>query len=224
MAFNYSPKIVTDGLVLYLDAANPRSYTSGSTSWLDLSRSQNNGILVNGPTFNSIAGGSIRYDGINDYTSGTISNLNTNAITLEAWVYHLAISNNVQRYVSTFLSPGEQAVIRYDGAVGIGAIRFYIVTTTGYKLMSVPSSVVINNWYHIVGTWNGTTQIFYKNAAVIASSNQTGTLVNDPVACYTSLESEAMDGYIPIVKVYNRALSATEVLQNYNALKGRYGL
>ena len=95
MAFNYSPKIVTDGLVLCLDAANPRSYASGSTSWLDLRRSQNNGILVNGPTFSSIAGGSIRYDGINDYTSGTISNLNTNAITLEAWVYHLAISNNV---------------------------------------------------------------------------------------------------------------------------------
>jgi hypothetical protein len=66
MSFNYSPKIVTDGLVLYLDAANTKSYVSGSTVWNDLSRSGYNGTLTNGPTFNISNGGSISFDGVDD--------------------------------------------------------------------------------------------------------------------------------------------------------------
>jgi hypothetical protein len=66
MAFNYSPKIVTDGLVLYLDAANSKSYVSGSTTWSDLSRGGNNGTLTNGPTYSSAKGGIIILDGSND--------------------------------------------------------------------------------------------------------------------------------------------------------------
>ena len=69
MAFNFSPKVVTDGLVLYLDAANPKSIVSGSTIWTDLSRGGNNGTLIGGPTFNSGNGGSIVFDGSNDYVS-----------------------------------------------------------------------------------------------------------------------------------------------------------
>jgi hypothetical protein len=67
MAFNYSPRIVTDGLVLYLDAANPRSYPGSGTTWSDLSRGGNNGVLTNGPTFNSANNGSIVFDGTNDF-------------------------------------------------------------------------------------------------------------------------------------------------------------
>jgi hypothetical protein len=69
MAFRYSPKIVTDGLVLYLDAANTKSYVSGSTTWNDISRGGNNGTLVNGPTFNRGNGGSIEFDGVDDYVT-----------------------------------------------------------------------------------------------------------------------------------------------------------
>jgi hypothetical protein len=69
MAFSYSPKIVTDGLVLYLDAANPYSYVSGSLNWNDLSRSQLSGSLVNGPTYSSANNGSIVFDGTNDYVN-----------------------------------------------------------------------------------------------------------------------------------------------------------
>ena len=66
MAFNYSPKIVTDGLVLYLDAANRYSYPGSGTTWSDISRGGNNGTLVNGPTFSTDGGGSIITDGIDD--------------------------------------------------------------------------------------------------------------------------------------------------------------
>ena len=63
------PNIVTNGLVLSLDAANPKSYVSGSTTWNDISRGGNNGTLINGPTFNSANGGSIVFDGVNDFIS-----------------------------------------------------------------------------------------------------------------------------------------------------------
>jgi len=71
MAFSYSPKIATDGLVLCLDAANNRSYPGSGTAWTDLSRGGNNGALTNGPTFNSANGGSIVFDGTNDYVQVT---------------------------------------------------------------------------------------------------------------------------------------------------------
>jgi len=85
MSFNYSPKIVTDGLVLYLDAANIKSYVSGSTIWRDISRSgASNGIIVNGPIFNSLNGGSISFDGVDDYID--ISNAPQNQFSnTEAW-------------------------------------------------------------------------------------------------------------------------------------------
>ena len=74
MSFSYSPKIITDGLVLYLDAANPYSYVSGSTVWNDISRGGNNGTLINGPTFSSANNGSIVFDGTNDYViNNTVS-------------------------------------------------------------------------------------------------------------------------------------------------------
>ena len=69
MAFNYSPNIITDGLVLYLDAANTKSYPGSGTTWRDLSKSQLNGTLTNGPTFNSSNGGSIVFDGVDDYVN-----------------------------------------------------------------------------------------------------------------------------------------------------------
>ena len=69
MAINYSPKIIRDGLVLCLDAANPKSYPGTGTAWTDLSGSGNNGTLVNGPVYSSANGGSIDFDGSNDYSS-----------------------------------------------------------------------------------------------------------------------------------------------------------
>ena len=86
MAGNVAPNTVTDGLVLYLDAANVKSYASGSTSWNDLVGT-NNGTLVNGPTFSRANGGSIVFDGTNDTTNfGNILNIGLNSLTISCWV------------------------------------------------------------------------------------------------------------------------------------------
>ena len=74
MSLSRGPKIVTNGLVLYLDAANKKSYPGSGTTWTDLSGNNNTGTLTNGPTFDSNNGGSIVFDGTNDYVSNTMSN------------------------------------------------------------------------------------------------------------------------------------------------------
>ena len=87
MAFSYSPKIVTNGLVLCLDAANRRSYPGAGTAWTDLSGNNNHATLINGPIFNNINTGNIIFDGTNDTSSfGNVLNLRTNNFTLIQWI------------------------------------------------------------------------------------------------------------------------------------------
>ena len=117
MAFNYSPKVVTDGLVLYLDAANPKSYVSGSTTWGDLSRGGNNGTLVNGPTFDGGNGGSIVFDGVNDYgTVPTNPLLITTEFTKSIWfnIISLPVDTNIRE---VFRQSGLYFLISYRAAL-----------------------------------------------------------------------------------------------------------
>jgi len=85
--FSHSPKIVTDGLVLALDAGNTKSYPGSGTTWFDRSGNARNGTLTNGPTFSSANGGSIVFDGVDDYVScGNPSIFQINQGTISAWV------------------------------------------------------------------------------------------------------------------------------------------
>jgi hypothetical protein len=85
MGFYRGPHIVTDGLILSLDAANNKSYPRSGTTWNDLSGNGNNGTLVNGPTFSSANGGSIVFDGTNDVVSTTLVQTFVNELTVETW-------------------------------------------------------------------------------------------------------------------------------------------
>ena len=93
MSFRYSPKIVTDGLVLYLDAANPKSYVSGSTTWFDLSGNNYHGTLINGAGFSSERNGCMTFDGIDDMVTTNFNTLN-NSCSFEIWANRIQ-SNNV---------------------------------------------------------------------------------------------------------------------------------
>jgi hypothetical protein len=236
MAFNYSPKIVTDGLVLYLDAANQYSYVSGSTSWNDISRGGNNGILTNGPTYNSANGGSIVFDGTNDYVTipYQLSLRLSSQGTLNVWCY------------PTTLSQGQFAGLLGMTTSGTGGGQSYylhwrkfnntiqaaIQNNGTYNVIETPLPTSIA-WYNFTFTWNGSFLNLYQN----------GTSVSTPIA--QTINAQALNtgvdvggrmfqgdggnqgyftGYIPNTQIYNRALSATEVLQNYNATKTRFGL
>jgi hypothetical protein len=232
MAFNYSPKVVTDGLVLYLDAANQYSYVSGSTSWNDISRSGNKGTLVNGPTFNSANGGSIVFDGVDDYVttqpnSGINSIYTNNQLTIQAWFNYQDTGSyrNVMGILKnndfTFLSFGWRVnpidFVFFDSVISGSRFTQQIIGLTPY----------INKYINITTTYTNGSVLSYANGVLAASNVVTGQIDN-----FTSnsffIGTQAGYGYFKgnfaLTQIYNRALSATEVLQNYNATKTRFGL
>jgi hypothetical protein len=237
MAFSYSPKIVTDGLVLYLDAGNPYSYVSGSTNWNDLSRSQTNGTLTNGPTYNTGSLGSIVFDGTDDYVVMTAltQSLNVN-YTVGVWAYPLAAGNTGagNDIISKFYSanqPYASVGIEYFGT----KFRFY-ASSIGTNFGSTPTTVLtsndysINNWYYLCLSYSNRNWFGYINGTqVVSSTNPNDPYWNDEPWWIGSWKGDpttnnSFNGRVSSAQIYNRALSAQEVLQNYNATKTRFGL
>ena len=230
MAFNYSPKIVTDGLVLYLDAANSKSYVSGSTTWNDISRSGVNGTLTNGPTFNSSNGGSIVFDGTNDYCTLGTKNLIQNDFTISIWFKlnssgdkeHFIFSNNYSTTPALLITANVVGSTRELGAYyASGSVTSYTISTT----TNIPAS--INN---ITLVRNGSTNIPYLNgieqtSRIFTNSTVLGSgLYELGYATIRNKTTAYLQGNIYQTSIYDRALSQQEVLQNYNATKTRFGL
>jgi hypothetical protein len=188
--------IITDGLVLYLDAANTKSIVSGSTTWNDLSRSGNNGTLVNGPTFNSGNGGSIVFDGLDDYMiTTTIQNYRSMCI----WVKKLATAPSVWKYLID-LRPNGSAYIATNAIAGWQIFRVNNVNTA-ISWASLPT----DTWFHLY----------------LQTNNNLNSTINF-MSRFSN--NETLPGNISQVQIYNRALTTQEILQNYNATKGRFGL
>jgi hypothetical protein len=237
MAFNYSPKIVTDGLVLYLDAANPKSYVSGSTAWNDISRGGNNGTLVNGPTFNSANGGSIMFDGVNDYTSIPYTPIlaPTSSLTISTWASASWNSLVGQKSIVSKTQTGGYQLSVNEGTYypsGLGTI-FYL--GGAYRSASLSTSLVSNGWHHIVSTFDGQyvrlyldgverANYNYGSIVPITYNNNNHLVIAAEPGFGTGVDGQYFPGKIAQTQIYNRALSSQEVLQNYNATKTRFGL
>ena len=247
MAGKVAPNIVTSGLVLYLDAANPESYVSGSTAWNDISRGGNNGTLVNGPTFNSANGGSIVFDGVNDFVSGSDTPFRfTNTFTLDAWVYFNGSNIDGTIIGKRNGSPFNQYSLSiysgdpYVGGVGKVATFFGRIDQTpggGSNPFDITLTYTLPSagFYNIVASINATSQTLYVNGVARAttsvniSSNTFNISGRDLLIGATRNNAGTgiigpFPGNIYNVKIYNRALSAEEILQNYNATKTRFGL
>jgi hypothetical protein len=232
MAFNFSPKIVTDGLVLYLDAANSKSIISGSTTWTDLSRGGNNGTLIGGPTFNSGNGGSIVFDGSNDYVSGSITPLTSN-YTVEIF-FKLITFNAAQ---------GLNDLISFAAGINQGFLAEIESSTRKIRFLhrfpygqgpsgdNVFSSGLINlNQIYSITLVRDSQQKIYINGILDSQITSVQSAFDSNLTQLTIgqlLQTNSIrniNGNVYSVKVYNRALSSQEVLQNYNATKRRFGL
>ena len=237
MAFSFSPRAVTDGLILNLDAANSRSYVSGSTTWADLSRSNNNSILTNGPTFNSANRGSIVFDGTDDFsTSPDSTSLRPTSFSIDTWFRPTSFSAFNTVVVKPFNGPPWTApFLSYMIRIQTNGTVLNCGTNTGgtYRLLSVNYTFSTNTIYNIVFTFNSSTgnAMAYLNGSVLSSTTHTAGAISYsalPVligAGYgTNPVGEFFAGDIYNVKVYNKDLTVTEVLQNYNSLKTRFGL
>jgi hypothetical protein len=234
MAIKANPIISSTGLVLCLDAANSKSYPGSGTTWTDLSGRGNNGTLTNGPTYSSANGGSLLFDGTNDYVSSSVIPSITTVYntTIECFV-------NVTRN-----SAGPFVHLENTGSngygFGIGSVGYsspgsnFIFETPFTFVRTSLYTFTYDGWHHIVITaGSGNTEW-----RLYVNGTQSGTQFTQGVSNITSgsayvtlgrrLEYPSTYSYgacqISNVKVYNRALSAVEIQQNYYATKPRYGI
>ena len=231
MSFNYSPRIITDGLVLYLDAANKKSYPGSGTAWNDLTRNGNNGTLTNGPTFNSSNLGSIVFDGTNDYVSvsdnATLNNLNG---SISIW-----FNNNGTYGVSgsgTSEIIGKHTAGGSFNGYGINItntnVFAYVKNTSTNYFTFTGGNIVNNKWYNATITYTNNGNLLLYNNGILVGNRALGTLTtnSDPLRIGYANDPywEPFNGNISLSMVYNRVLTNDEIIQNYNALKGRFDL
>ena len=217
-------RIVTDKLVLCLDAANLNSYPGSGNSWTDLI-SKNVGTLTNGPTYNDSNGGFLSFDGIDDFVTQSFSGLSggNNPFTLSFWAYSdaAAAANPETPFWYGNESTGQAIRIRFntDGTISIahwGGI--------GYDWSA--SGFVTNTWLFITETYNGTTDIIYKNGVQLGSSNINALSIptSSNVILGKRPNGEIYGGRIAQVYLYDKALSAEEIMINFNATRRRFGI
>jgi hypothetical protein len=232
MSINGPSKIVREGLVLSLDAGNIKSYASGSTSWYDLSKNGNTAVLTNGPTFDSGSGGSVLFDGTNDYaiiTNSPTLNMGNGSFTGELW---LKIAN---------YSSGERMIFEYNVW---GASGTYQLSTFGNTLrINFPEAyaalkyldysytpLTTNVWMQIVGqfdTVNNNYNLFINGTSVSQVTGTTQEISNVTSNMYIMSRGGTglfLPGNLASFRMYNRALSASEILKNFNCTRTRFRL
>jgi len=232
MALLHSPSIVTEGLIFCIDAANRGSYSGSGSTWMDVSSNNRDGTLFNSPIFSSEFGGTLRF---NDTLYQHLSAPNPGSLTrwtADAWVritgsltgkptmivggqYDLV--SNLNFSIGTNNSPND-----YNICAGFfnGSWR----NTTGF-------TPTLSSWYLFSGTYDGAAVRFYVNGQQYSSLSYVGTPQSGGVIRVARRWDESatnainfLRADIPMVKVYNRALTPAEVLQNFNATKGRFNL
>lgn len=230
MAQQYGPKIITDGLVLSLDAADKNSYPGSGTTWSDLSGNGNNGTLTNGPTFDSGNGGCIDFDGVNDSVSlgNNVSTQIGQLGSVEAWVY--PESDKWMYFFFKGYGSANSLFLGYHSSPKQWFFGTYANSAYKYNYWGNGgdySAYHGNKWHHLVMTFNGSlvsdNWLFYWNGSQKASTDWTSDLGTVNTSAYLSA-SRYWVGKIGIFKIYNKALSAKEVSQNFNAQRHRFGI
>ena len=222
-------KIVTSGLRLSLDAAQRRSYPTTGTTWTDLSGNGVNGTLTNGPTFDSANGGAIVTDGTNDYITLGSSFGGTSEGTISFWI---KLTNTIEAgYAGNQRPWGKNGDFecRWGGnALQADNRKLNIDIQGTQNLISTQDTWLNSLWYNIAITYNSATNssVLYIQGVqnVTGTSGNPSALAGNFNIMATASATGFVNGRIGNFLVYNRALSATEILQNYDAVKSRFGL
>jgi hypothetical protein len=219
MSASGGPNISEDGLVLILDAANVKSYPGSGTTWNDVSGNSNSGSLINGPTFDGGNLGSIVFDGSNDYVQTNI-NRSFTAMTLMGFIKR----NGAQvDYTGIFYSRG----------TSITGISFYSTNNLGYTWNGAVNTYTFNSnllvpnntWCMVAMSVTSTAATLYVNTSSATNTvSHTSTTIDDLKLGQDDFGSRFMNGNIANVMMYNRALSANEIFQNFNATRSRFGV
>ena len=231
MSSKGGPDINENGLVLFLDAANRLSYPGSGTAWSDLSGNSNTGTLTNGPTFSAGNQGSIVFDGLDDYISGggSIIPVGTGDYYIESWINRTTVPSHISVTIvcgldnnSFYFGFGRT----YNGANGLRVAKSNVADAENCAF-----NFTANTWYHVAVVRTSSVVYFYINGqqqTTLGSGTSNFSFLSSTVTRIGAGSSispilEPLNGNISNIKYYNRALSATEVLQNYNATKSRFG-
>lgn len=219
------PNIITDGLVLYLDAANTKSYPGSGTTWNDLSSNGNTGTLTNGPTFDSGNNGSIVFDGVNDYALINTS-VGSGNFTFNIWLRRQSTSTAPLFLFGKYADSVERGCMFF---ILNNILSFRIAAAASFDItINMTSPVTGSSWTNIVASANRTSNVLlYRDGLLDKQVNISTQQGNIPTLNFIgSLNGGSwfLNANLGIVQVYNRALTAEEILQNYNATKSRFNL
>jgi hypothetical protein len=231
MAVQYNPGIVTDGLVLCLDAANRKSYPGTGTASNDLSNTGNNGTLVNGVSYSTTNSGIFTFDGTDDTIDcGAASQIGSSltALSVEAVVRPTAATTKIIAENGSSFSSDTFYLAQENST----QFTFLVYGEGGYDRADANFNYSTNTWYHLVGVWaSGKRPILYANGNVASAPAGGGstrtTLQNGNTNLFIGSRNNSslrFSGNIALMKIYNIELSNSQVLQNFNALRGRFGI
>lgn len=220
--FNYLENIVSDSLVLYLDAANTRSYSGTGVAAFSISGIGSTGTLTNGPTYRTANGGSFVLDGTNDYIYAPLdTSLFSTQATMVIWLKNDIASPNA----------GQTGLIGYFNGGGNDHYPWtgdsaYFSTFRNSRLgpITLSASIGRTSAHMVTVTTDATNWKLYQNTTLITTQSASSSVYLDNFNIGKSNGEYYYQGNIYAFMIYNRALTATEVQQNYNAFKQRYGL
>lgn len=217
--------VVQSGLVLNLDAGASSSYPGSGTTWTDLTGNSNTGTLTNGPTYSSSNGGSIVFDGTDDYvsfssTTQSLGLTSSNGATLSCWLKLTLLSRWTG--VFTFWGPAGNIDFGWD----ISPSNVLRIWKNGTAVETSSLSAYSNVWCNYVLVSNSTGTIFYINGTQFTTTSTSGNVsfTNGRVLWFGDHWDNPIQGSSSNIQVHNRALTAAEIQQNFNATRGRYGI
>jgi hypothetical protein len=226
MTINYNPGVVTSGLVLCLDAGNPRSYPGTGTTWFDVSSNLPT-TLQNSPTYTSGINGYFTLNGTNSWVDiGTNASFMPANFTASIWFY-LNGTPSAGTVYRVFRSRTYGFGVNVTESRGFDA--FMYDSTLALSSISGSSTLSLSTWYNIAITFASNTFSIYLNGSLVTSTNtasNTAYYINGYMGLGRDADSanSFLNGRIANYCFYNKGLTATEVLQNFNAIRGRYGI
>jgi hypothetical protein len=211
--------------ILALDAGLTVSYPGSGSNWFDLSGNARNFTLTNGPVYSSSNSGLISFDGSDDYalTNYTIT---SSPITVLVWYNSrsFSLASDVDGLISNYESTANGFDIRKMGT----ALQISQAVSAGFIDLNITNTVNDNTWYNIAFTYDGNTGITYTNGSSVASGILAGTRLNGTkIVIGTSAfatSARTLSCFVSEVRILNRALTVSELLNYYNLTKSRYGL
>lgn len=231
MATFTGPNTNASGLIFCIDASSSQSYPGSGTACYDIGGGNLQAELKNGVGYSSSFRGMFTFDGSNDGIEITKSaNLSVNQMTIASWnfstnyqqngfIFEKTTNNSVNTQYSLFYNSGNNSIY----------YRTYGLTNGDLTINTTTAGVVNGQWNYVVATYDGSTKRIYVNGTQRTSTGATGTVTQNTtgrayIGVYGNFGGYFFNGYIADTRVYNRALSATEILNNYNTSKSRFGL